>query len=131
VNGSEKVDIVAYSLGGVVSRLAIIDHHLENRVRTLVTMGTPHHGTFPARYVDTVLGRSLRPGSPTIQRLKNSPWPKEVRGVTFWSKNDLLILPPEAAAVEGTSQIDMSPFTHFSYLIDPRSWAAVRSALTD
>lgn len=129
VNESPKVDIVAYSLGGIVSRLAILDHGLEEVVRSLVTMGTPHNGTMPARYANTVLTRSLCPGSPVMKKLKNSPWPKGVRGVSFWSKNDILVHPPETAAAEGTSQIDMSPFTHFSYLIDPRSWAAVQTAL--
>ncbi len=129
VNKSPKVDIVAHSLGGIVARLAIVDHGLEGVVRTLVTMGTPHHGTFPARYLDTRLSRALHPDSPVIRRLKTSPWPKDVRGVTFWSRNDILIMPSDAAAVSGTVQRDMSPFTHFSYLIDPRSWAAVREAL--
>jgi triacylglycerol esterase/lipase EstA (alpha/beta hydrolase family) len=129
-NQAEQVDIVAHSLGGVVARLAILDCGLESKVRTLVTMGTPHQGTAQVRYVDTRLTRELHPDSPTIQRLQDARWPKGVRGVTFWSKNDLLILPPTAAAEPGTDRIDMSPFTHFSYLIDPRSWAAVQNALT-
>ncbi len=131
VNRAPKVDILGYSLGGIISRLAIVDHHLEESIATLITMGTPHHGTFQARYIDTELGRSLQPESETIQKIRASRWPKGVRGITFWSKNDLLVIPPEAARVEGTEQVDMSPFTHFSYLIDPRSWMAVRNVLDE
>lgn len=129
VNDAQKVNIVGYSLGGIVARLAILDHALEEKVETLVTMGTPHHGTHPARFVNGGLGRSLRPESPVIQKLKEARWPKGVRGVTFWSQNDVFILPPESAIMKGTTQVNMSPFTHFSYLIDHRSWAAVRDAL--
>ncbi len=129
VNGSPQVDIVAHSLGGIVARLAIAEHGLDDVVRTLVTMGTPHQGTVSARYMDTKLTRALRTDSPVIRSLNEAGWPIKVKGVTFWSSNDLLILPAETAAMAGTLQIDMSPFTHFSYLIDPRSWAAVREAL--
>ncbi len=38
-----KVDIVAHSLGGLVSRLYIRDN--PGKVRRLITLGTPHHGT--------------------------------------------------------------------------------------
>jgi triacylglycerol lipase len=128
-NGAEKADIVAHSLGGIVARLAINDPQFAPRVRTLVTMGTPHQGTVPARFMDTRLTRALHPNSPVMRKLKKSEWPKGVRGVAFWSKNDLIVLPPESAVVDGASPVDMSPFTHFSYLIDPRSWAAIRKIL--
>ncbi len=131
VNRAEQVDLVGYSLGGIISRMAIAEHGLKGLVHTLVTMGTPHQGTTQARYVGSMLGRSLRPDSETMQRVKQYPWPEGVRGISFWSKNDLIVAPPEGAAAEGTKQIDMSPFTHFSYLIDPRSWVAVKKALAD
>ena len=129
VTGEPKVEIVAYSRGGVVSRLAIAKQSLESLVKTLITLGTPHSGTFPARYANTPLTRELLPNSAVFRELSKYPWPKKVRGVTFWSKNDLLIYPPEGAAMKGTLQVDVSPFTHFSYLVSPRSWELVRRAL--
>ncbi len=129
VNQCEKVDLVGYSMGGIISRLAIEDHALGSAVHSLITLGTPHLGTVSAKFSDTPLSRSLRPDSPIIQRLKDLPWPEGVRGVSFWSRNDLLVLPSQTAAAAGTVQIDVSPFTHFSYLIDPRSWSHVRAAL--
>ena len=129
MNDCSQVDIVAYSLGGIVARLAILDHGIASHVRRLVTLGTPHRGTIPARYMDTRLIRDLHPDSPVIQRLNRSKWPKGIKGTTFWSKNDLFVLPSQSASVSGTTRIDMSPFTHFSYLIDPKSWSAVKKAL--
>jgi pimeloyl-ACP methyl ester carboxylesterase len=38
---AETLHIVAYSMGGLVTRAAIAN---EKRLRTLITMGTPHHG---------------------------------------------------------------------------------------
>lgn len=43
--GHERVDIIAHSLGGLDARYAIAKLGLASRVRALVTIGTPHHGT--------------------------------------------------------------------------------------
>jgi triacylglycerol lipase len=40
-----RVDIIAHSLGGLDARYALAKLGLANRVRSLVTIGTPHRGT--------------------------------------------------------------------------------------
>lgn len=127
--GERRVAIVAHSLGGLIARLAIRDYGLAPSVETVVTLGTPHHGTYSARYANTAITREIRPDSALIRELEKQRWPRGIRGVSFWSRSDIMILPPESAALEGTQQIEMTPFTHYSYLIDPRSWAAVGRAL--
>jgi pimeloyl-ACP methyl ester carboxylesterase len=129
VTGESQVEIVAHSLGGVAARLAILDHDLGPVVKTLITLGSPHGGTYPARYGNTLTTRDLRPESELIVRLSEAGWPEDVRGVTLYSHSDLVILPALSAAVPGTEQRDMTPFTHYSYLIDPDGWAAVATAL--
>ena len=41
----ERVDIIAHSLGGLDARYALAKLGLATKVRALVTIGTPHHGT--------------------------------------------------------------------------------------
>jgi triacylglycerol lipase len=41
----ERVDIIAHSLGGLDARYALAHLGLAKYVRSLVTIGTPHHGT--------------------------------------------------------------------------------------
>ena len=129
VTGENQVEIVAHSLGGLISRLAISKYRLSPHVKTLITLGSPHHGTYSARYANTAIIKEIRPDSKLIKELEKKHWPKGVRGVTFWSKNDLMILPSESAAMDGTTKIEATPFTHYSYLIDPKSWAAVGKKL--
>ena len=43
--GHARVDIIAHSLGGLDARYAIAKLGLAAKVRSLVTVGTPHHGT--------------------------------------------------------------------------------------
>ncbi len=128
--GEKQIDIVAHSLGGLVARMAVTEHGLAASVNTLITLGSPHLGTHAARLLNTATLRELRPDSDLMKRLSRKRWPARVRGVTFWSRSDLMILPPESAALQGTTAIEMPRFTHYSYLIDPKSWRAVYETLT-
>lgn len=130
VTGEPKVDVVAHSLGGVITRVALVDHALAPLLRRVITLGSPHHGTVPARYSSSLTTIELRPNSALLARLAQSPWPDEVHGVSFWSKGDVIILPHESAALPGTDQIEVTPFTHLSYLVDPRSWMLVSDELS-
>jgi triacylglycerol lipase len=43
--GVERVNVIAHSMGGLDARYAIAKLGLADRVASLVTIGTPHHGT--------------------------------------------------------------------------------------
>jgi len=130
VTGEAQVDVVAHSLGGVAARVAIQDHGLAPLVRRLVTMGSPHHGTYVARLGNTPITRDLRPDSALMERLAPTALPASVQVTSFWSNADLVIMPPESAALEASVEVDMTPLTHYGYLIHPRSWRAVLAALS-
>lgn len=129
VTGESQVDIVAHSLGGVVSRVAILDHDLGQRVRRLVTLGSPHAGTYAARLGNTPVTHDLRPDSPFMVQLASRPWPESVKVISCWSASDLVILPAQSAALSGAVQVELTPLTHYGYLVHPRAWATVRQAL--
>lgn len=129
VTGEDKVEIVTHSLGGNVARLALDDVGTAESVKTLIMLGAPYKGTYAARYANTETLRCIRPDCDMIKKINAAGWPKGVRGYSFWSANDLLVVPGEHAIAEGTTAVDMTPFTHYSYLISPRCWAAVAQAL--
>jgi triacylglycerol esterase/lipase EstA (alpha/beta hydrolase family) len=130
VTGEAQVDLIAHSLGGVVARLAIAEQGIAPAVKTLITMGTPHGGTYSARLGNSPVTRELRPDSPLIRNLAEKPLPPGLHVVSFWSRGDLVILPPESAALAGSEQIEVHRYTHYGYLIVPASWKAVLRALT-
>jgi pimeloyl-ACP methyl ester carboxylesterase len=130
---SGRVDLVTHSLGGIVARLALEDPANAARVATLVTLGTPHAGTFLARYGNTAIARSLRPGSDLVQRLERQlPWcgpPEGPRLVAFHSAADVVLLPAGSARVEGAENVEISGCTHYGYLLHPTAWEEVLRAL--
>ncbi len=126
-----QVEIVAHSLGGLTARMAVCEHRAASSVKTLITLGSPHKGTYSARYGNTSVIKDLRPDSELIKRLNSKPFPKKTRLVAFFSKNDVFILPPENACLEDAENVEVTPFTHYSYLIDPKCWAAVYKILEE
>lgn len=130
VTGEPRVDIVAHSMGGVATRVAILHCGMGDVVRRVVTLGSPHGGTFAARLGNTPVTHDMRPQSEFLERLAQEPLPPTVAFTSFWSSSDLVIMPPESAALSGTDQIDMTPATHYGYLLEPRCWKAVYRALS-
>jgi len=127
-----QIDLVAHSMGGIVARLALEDELVRSRVATLVTLGTPHAGTYAARYAQTTFLLALRPDSPLMKRLaKQLPWNSGPRLVTFWSASDLLLLPASTASVEGAQNIELPGTTHYGYLLRPSCFQALAKALED
>lgn len=123
--GPQKIDIVAHSMGGIVARLALEEVETRDQVATLVTMATPHGGTYLARLAATPRTLDLRPDSPIIERLaKQDFWdePGCPRLVALWSEADTTILPPRSAAWEAAEVHHLHDFTHLSYLVSPSSW---------
>jgi pimeloyl-ACP methyl ester carboxylesterase len=129
-----KIDIVAHSQGGLVARYALSDPAFAARVHTLVTMGTPHAGTYTARFAATTKTLDLRPDSEVVTTLAAQlPWPGPPampQIVSLWSKSDLLLLPPESGKLVGATNVEMHDFTHLSYLLHPRAWQRAWTGLS-
>lgn len=88
------LSIVAYSKGGLIGRYYVKRLGGDKRVCTLITLGTPHHGT-PTAYAGVMafgmVSKSvwqMTPMSPFIRRLKLGAFPSHVRFVSVYSKAD-------------------------------------------
>jgi pimeloyl-ACP methyl ester carboxylesterase len=95
--GYERVHVIGHSLGGLIARYYVTRLGGHQRVHTLVTLGTPHGGTFNAYALPSHLCRQLRPGSPLMREL-GAPVPGcRTRFVVYWSDLDQMIFPQHNA----------------------------------
>ncbi|CAL9446966.1 hypothetical protein SUDANB6_02358 [Streptomyces sp. enrichment culture] len=132
--GSERIDIVGHSLGGLIARYYVQRLGGDSRVRTLVTLGTPHSGTRVAPLADAhPIVRQMRPGSPVIEELAGPAPGCRTHFVSFWSDLDRLMVPLETARLDHpdliTRNVRVSGIGHLALPVHPAVAAGVRQAL--
>ena len=132
--GRREVDIVGHSLGGLIARYYVQRLGGDVRVRTLVTLGTPHAGTraVPLMNAHPVV-RQMRPGSDVLGELCEPAPNCRTRFVSFWSDLDQLMVPPETACIEHPDllvrNVRVSGIGHLALPVHPAVAAGVRQAL--
>ena len=70
--GSDQVHVVGHSLGGLIARYYVQRLHGDSRVRTLVTLGTPHHGTLAAYLLPTPTDQAAATGFRPADRARRA-----------------------------------------------------------
>jgi triacylglycerol lipase len=131
--GAERVHIVGHSLGGVIARYFVQRLGGGHVVDTLVTLGSPHAGTYSAYLMPTALAAQLRPGSDLLAELAEPAPGCPTRFLVVWSRMDQLIVPQRNARLVHpdlhVEQLELRDVGHLSLPIDPRSMHWVVSAL--
>ncbi|MFF7332880.1 esterase/lipase family protein [Streptomyces sp. NPDC090306] len=132
--GSRRVDIVGHSLGGLIARYYVQRLGGDLRVRTLVTLGTPHSGTRVAPLANAhPIVRQMRPGSDVVEELTRPAPGCRTRFVSFWSDLDHLMDPLESARVEHPDllarNVRVSGVGHLALPVHPAVAAGIREAL--
>jgi pimeloyl-ACP methyl ester carboxylesterase len=98
--GYERVHVIGHSMGGLVARYFVQRMGGDSRVHTLVTLGTPHMGTAPAKLVPHPVARQMRPGSDIMTELAAPSPGCRTRFVAIWSDLDQMIIPKSNARIE-------------------------------
>lgn len=98
--GHDRVHVVGHSLGGLVGRYLVQRLGGDERVHTLVTLGTPHAGTIPARIVPIELARQMRVDSDLIAELAEPAPGCRTRFLAVWSDIDQLVIPQAHARID-------------------------------
>ena len=98
--GYERIHVVGHSMGGLIARYYVTRLGGDARVHTLVTLGSPHAGTWTAYGWNSTLTRQLRPGSPLLRELERPAPGCRTRFLCYWSDLDQVMLPQRTAALE-------------------------------
>jgi len=100
VTGYERIHVVGHSLGGLIARYYVQRLGGDERIHTLVTLGTPHSGSELGRLVPVQLCRQLTPGSDLYLELQEPTHRPNTRFVAYWSDFDQLIVPHTNARID-------------------------------
>jgi len=102
-------------------------------VHTLVTLGTPHSGTYSAYALPSRLCRQLRPGSGLMRELAEPVPGCRTRFLAYWSDLDQLVLPQDHARLQhpdlAAHNIEVRGLGHMSLPISGRVVHGISTAL--
>ncbi|KPC80346.1 lipase [Streptomyces sp. NRRL S-4] len=132
--GHREIDIVGHSLGGLIARYYVQRLGGDRRVRTLVTLGTPHGGTAAAPLAGAhPIVRQMRSGSDLIDELRRPAPGCRTRFISFWSELDRVMLPVETACVDHPDldavNVRVTGIGHLALPVHPAVASAIRQAL--
>ncbi len=121
--GASQLVVVGHSMGGLAAR-AWMRRHGSERVVKLITLGTPHFGSWLASYGS---GRNTKqmvpPGADPdawLIRLSQSETPAlRERVLSIWSRHDNIIAPQESALLPGAGNVAFDLVGHVALGFDP------------
>ncbi|UQA93523.1 alpha/beta fold hydrolase [Streptomyces halobius] len=133
--GHPRVDIVGHSLGGLIARYYVQRFGGDARVRTLITLGTPHSGTraVPLMSAHPIV-RQMRPDSDVIAELSLPAPHCRTRFLAFWSDEDQIMVPTETARIDhpdlAAHNVHVAGVGHLALPVSGTVAAGIRDALS-
>lgn len=126
----QPIDLVGFSMGGIVSRYYVQRLGGINRVQRFVTISSPHHGTWIAYCREGMGCIQMRPDSVLLENLnRDAGLLKQIDFTCIWTPYDLMIVPATSSQMSVGRNVSVPVLNHSWMLTDSRSLAAVAQAL--
>lgn len=124
-SGAPQVDVVAHSMGGVVTALALRHHGVAGSVRRLVTLGTPWAGTAAWVFGRRAMAADLAPGSAALSHAADPP----CAVTSVWTPLDTIVLPARSSVVPWATTVEVGGTGHLGILMSVPVFQRVGEAL--
>jgi triacylglycerol lipase len=127
----QQIDLLGFSMGGLVTRYYIQRLGGIDRVQRFVTISTPHRGTIAANFSMRRGCIQMRPDHDFIQDLnRDVDRLNELNFTSLWTPFDLIILPPSSSQLGIGTEQKIPVLTHPLMVTDRRVLAAIATALS-
>lgn len=113
--------LVCHSMGGLAARAWLRAHQADARVHRVVTIGTPHHGTWLARFSSVANGRQMAQHSAWLQQLtQDEPAQRDRLFSCYYSNCDNIVFPASTATLPGADNRLVPGVSHVALGFDAR-----------
>jgi triacylglycerol lipase len=112
--------LICHSMGGLAARAWLRTAGDAQRVHRLITIGSPHHGTWFGRFSHAINGRQMALSGDWMREL-GAALPAETRTrFTCWYSNcDNMVFPVSSATLEGADNRLVRGLAHVELAFDP------------
>lgn len=122
--------LVCHSMGGLAARAWLAAMQGDARVCHVVTIGTPHRGTWLGQFSAVPNGMQMRLNSPWLQALQAREPAERYRRFTCWYSNcDNIVFPSATAALPGATNHLVPGVAHMMLATQPQVLQSVLDAL--
>ncbi len=129
---SEPISIVAFSMGGLVSRAYLQNLGGASRCENLITISSPHHGTKTAWLYPSQGTIDMRPGSEFLKELQATQGRlDQIRVTSYRTPLDLVIVPPASSVWDRADNVRYPILLHPLMLNSNRVLSDIERRLLD
>jgi triacylglycerol lipase len=122
--------VVAHSMGGLALRGWWAGHGDDSRVHHAITIGTPHHGTWLARFALTPNAQQMQQRSRWLLAVAaREPAARAARFTCFYGHCDNIVFPPATATLAGAHNVHIPGVAHVHMADRPEPWAELQRRL--
>lgn len=123
--------IVAHSMGGLALRRWWSEQGDDRRVHHVITIGTPHAGTWLARFAMSPNARQMRQRGAWLTGIASrEPAARAQRFTCFYSHCDNIVFPPATATLPGAHNVHLPGVAHVHMADRPEPWAELQRWLS-
>ncbi|HLO51130.1 MAG TPA: alpha/beta fold hydrolase, partial [Kamptonema sp.] len=126
----QPLDLIGFSMGGLVSRYYVQRLRGIDRVQRFITVSSPHHGTLTA-YSFWLPGYvQMRPGSNFLRDLnQDAAMLQHINFTSIWTPYDAMIVPASSSQMPICREIKQNVLLHHLMITDPKILSAVVAEL--
>ncbi|MEG4800446.1 triacylglycerol lipase [Microcoleus sp. ARI1-B5] len=118
----QALDIVGYSMGGIVSRYYVQRLGGLNRVQRFITISSPHRGTLTAYSLPLPGYLDMRPDSSLLRDLNQDVTVlKRINFTSMWTPFDMMIVPSNSSQMPVGKEVKINVMLHRQMVTDSQS----------
>ena len=123
--------LVCHSMGGLAARAWLHAMSGDDRVHRVVTIGSPHHGTWLGRFSHLTNGRQMRWQGDWVRELAGRGGPEGNARFTCWYSNcDNIVFPVATATLDGADNRLVRGAAHVALGFHPRVMSETMAYMT-
>ncbi|NEN90613.1 MAG: alpha/beta fold hydrolase [Okeania sp. SIO3H1] len=123
---NQPLDLIGFSMGGIVSRYYVQRLGGIERVERFITISSPHNGTLTAYALNLAAPKQMRPKSDFLEDLNQDiALLEQINFTSIWTPYDAMILPARSSQIPVGRDIKINVLLHAWMVSDEKVFKVI------